>query len=82
MNKDNKELNDSELNNITGAGESFNNMTIGNIEGSLTPENITGVTPSSKTLATAANKTESPDVGDEESNAYKVGFFPGLSGFP
>ena len=38
MNKDNKELNDSELNNITGAGESFNNITIGNIEGSLTSE--------------------------------------------
>lgn len=43
MNKDNVILNDKELNNITGAGECFNNITIGNIEGSLTSENIKGV---------------------------------------
>ncbi len=62
MNKDTKVLNDNELKNVTGAGESFNNITIGNIEGSLRPENIMGIVPSSKTLATETNKTERPDV--------------------
>lgn len=52
MKNDKRELNDNELNNITGAGESFNNITIGNIEDSSTM----GVIPSSKTLAEAANE--------------------------
>ena len=52
------ELNDTELENVSG-GESFNNITIGDITGTLTSEN----------------------KGDE-STAHKVGFFPGLSGFP
>lgn len=73
MNKDNRELNDSELKDITGAGECFNNSTIGNIEGSLTPENITGVIPSSKTIAT--EQSSKPD-------APIVGCFIGLPGLP
>ena len=52
------ELNDTELENVSG-GERFNNITIGDITGTLTSEN----------------------KGDE-STSFKVGFFPGLSGFP
>ncbi len=64
MNKDNRELNDNELKDITGAGEYSDNITIDNIEGSLTSENIMGVTPSSKTLATEQSpKPDTPAVG-------------------
>lgn len=58
MKKDKFEINEKELENVSG-GERFNEITIGNITGTLTSENK-----------------------DEESTAYKVGFFPGLSGFP
>ena len=51
-------VNDKELEKVSG-GESFNNITIGDISGTLTSEN----------------------KGDE-STSFKVGFFPGLSGFP
>lgn len=73
MNKDNRELNDNELKDISGAGECFNNITIGNIEGSLTSENIMGITPSSKTLATEQSS---------KSDAPVVGCFVGLPGLP
>ena len=52
------ELKDNELEEING-GERFNNITIGDISGTLTSENK-----------------------GEESTSFKVGFFPGLSGFP
>ena len=52
------ELKDNELKEING-GERFNNITIGDISGTLTSENK-----------------------GEESTSFKVGFFPGLSGFP
>ncbi len=52
------ELKDNELEKVTG-GENFNNITIGDITGTLTSENK-----------------------GEASASYKVGFFPGLSGFP
>ena len=51
-------VNDKELEKVSG-GERFNNITIGDITGTLTSEN----------------------KGDE-STSFKVGFFPGLSGFP
>ena len=51
-------VNDTELEKVSG-GESFNNITIGDITGTLTSENK-----------------------GEESTSFKVGFFPGLSGFP
>lgn len=51
-------VNDKELEKVSG-GESFNNITIGDISGTLTSENK-----------------------GEESTSFKVGFFPGLSGFP
>ena len=56
MKNDKRELNENELKDITGAGEAFNDISIGNIKGSLTSENTMGVTPSSKTLAEAANE--------------------------
>ena len=56
----NVELKDNELEEVDGGErESFNNITIGDISGTLTSEN----------------------KGDE-STSFKVGFFPGLSGFP
>ena len=51
-------VNDKELEKVSG-GESFNNITIGDISGTLTSENK-----------------------GEETTSFKVGFFPGLSGFP
>lgn len=51
-------VNDKELEKVSG-GERFNNITIGDITGTLTSENK-----------------------GEESASFKVGFFPGLSGFP
>ena len=51
-------VNDKELEKVSG-GESFNNITIGDISRTLTSENK-----------------------GEESTSFKVGFFPGLSGFP
>lgn len=51
-------VNDTELEKVSG-GVRFNDITIGDIIGTLTSENK-----------------------DEEAASYKVGFFPGLSGFP
>lgn len=64
MNKDNKILNDKELEEVNG-GE--------NVGGICNFKDIT--------MGDAAGELK-PDEKGDKSTAYKVGIFPGLSGFP
>lgn len=64
MNKDNKVLNDNEIENVSGGTD------------------VGGVCGFNKTTIDGVNKNVTPDTKGEESTAYKVGIFPGLSGFP